>query len=163
MVHFKDRSSRRPIYVYDKLYFLKGSYTIRITQWSRQIIHRKRLFKELNMLLQERLTFLKTMFDRPTKRKLFPDQSRYAENIVGPDWFLPVRSDIFRYVCFTLLVLFCWFLFFLNPFPNRVRVMVFNATFNNISAISWQSVLLVEETVVPRENHWPAARHWQTL
>jgi hypothetical protein len=28
----------------------------------------------------------------------------------------------------------------------RVRVMVFNATFNNISAISWQSVLLVEET-----------------
>ena len=24
--------------------------------------------------------------------------------------------------------------------------MVFNATFNNISAISWQSVLLVEET-----------------
>ena len=28
----------------------------------------------------------------------------------------------------------------------RVRVMVFNATFNNISAISRQSVLLVEET-----------------
>jgi hypothetical protein len=38
-----------------------------------------------------------------------------------------------------------------------VRVMVFNATFNNISAILWQSVLLVEETGVPRENHWPAA------
>ena len=29
------------------------------------------------------------------------------------------------------------------------RFMVFNATFNNISVISWQSVLLVEETVVP--------------
>jgi len=27
--------------------------------------------------------------------------------------------------------------------------MVFNATFNNISAISWRSVLLVEETGVP--------------
>jgi len=26
--------------------------------------------------------------------------------------------------------------------------MVFNATFNNISAISWRSVLLVEETAV---------------
>jgi hypothetical protein len=26
------------------------------------------------------------------------------------------------------------------------RVMLFNATFNNISVISWQSVLLVEET-----------------
>ena len=31
--------------------------------------------------------------------------------------------------------------------------MVFMATFNNISAISWQSVLLVEETGVPGENH----------
>jgi hypothetical protein len=34
-----------------------------------------------------------------------------------------------------------------------VRVMEFNATFNNISVISWRSVLLVEETGVPRENH----------
>jgi hypothetical protein len=31
--------------------------------------------------------------------------------------------------------------------------MVFNATFNNISVISWWSVLLVEETRVPGENH----------
>jgi hypothetical protein len=37
--------------------------------------------------------------------------------------------------------------------------MVFNATFNNISVISWQSVLLVEETGVPGENH----RQGQTL
>jgi hypothetical protein len=29
--------------------------------------------------------------------------------------------------------------------------MLFNATFNNISAISWQSVLLVEETTVHGE------------
>jgi hypothetical protein len=28
-------------------------------------------------------------------------------------------------------------------------VMVFNGTFNNISIISWRSVLLVEETGVP--------------
>jgi hypothetical protein len=35
---------------------------------------------------------------------------------------------------------------------KRVRVMVFNATFNNISVISWQSVLLVGETGVPIEN-----------
>jgi len=34
-----------------------------------------------------------------------------------------------------------------------VMSMVFNATFNNISVISWRSVLLVEETGVPRENH----------
>jgi hypothetical protein len=30
---------------------------------------------------------------------------------------------------------------------------VFNATFNNISAISWRPVLEVEEAGVPRENH----------
>jgi hypothetical protein len=34
--------------------------------------------------------------------------------------------------------------------------MVFNTTFNNILAISWQSVLLVKETRVPGENHWSA-------
>jgi hypothetical protein len=41
--------------------------------------------------------------------------------------------------------------------------MVFNATFNNISVISWRSVLLVEETGVPGENHRPVASHRQTL
>ena len=41
--------------------------------------------------------------------------------------------------------------------------MVFNATFNNISVISWWSVLLVEETGVPEENHQPVASHWQIL
>jgi hypothetical protein len=37
--------------------------------------------------------------------------------------------------------------------------MVFNTTFNNISVISWRSVLLVEETRVPWENHRPVASH----
>jgi hypothetical protein len=41
--------------------------------------------------------------------------------------------------------------------------MVFNATFNNISVILWQSVLLEEETGVPGENHRLVASHWQTL
>ena len=41
--------------------------------------------------------------------------------------------------------------------------MMFNATSNNISAISWRSVLLVEETGVPGENHRLAASHSQTL
>ena len=38
-----------------------------------------------------------------------------------------------------------------------VWYMVFNATFNNISVISWRSVLLVEETGGPGENHRPVA------
>ena len=41
----------------------------------------------------------------------------------------------------------------------RVRVMVLNATFNNISAISWRSVLLVEETGVSGENHRLVVSH----
>jgi hypothetical protein len=45
----------------------------------------------------------------------------------------------------------------------RVSVIVLNATVNNISVISWRSVLLMQETGVPRENHRPAVSHWQTL
>ena len=41
-----------------------------------------------------------------------------------------------------------------------VRLKVFDATFNNISAISWRSDLFVEKT---RETHQPAASRWQTL
>jgi hypothetical protein len=38
-------------------------------------------------------------------------------------------------------------------------VMVFNATFNNISVISWQSVLLVEETGVYGKKQQTVASH----
>jgi len=41
--------------------------------------------------------------------------------------------------------------------------MVFNATFNTILAISWRSVLLMEEPGVAGENHRPVASQWQTL
>ena len=40
--------------------------------------------------------------------------------------------------------------------------MMFNATFNTISVISWRSVLLVEETGGPGENHRLVASEWQT-
>jgi hypothetical protein len=49
---------------------------------------------------------------------------------------------------------------FTNDRPYRVKLMIFNATFNNISEISWRSVLLVEET---GENHRPVASHCLTL
>ena len=42
-------------------------------------------------------------------------------------------------------------------------VTSFSSIFNNISVISWRSVLLVEETEVTGENHQPVASHWQTL
>jgi hypothetical protein len=37
--------------------------------------------------------------------------------------------------------------------------MVFNVTFNNISVISWRSVLLVKETGVPGENYRPVGNN----
>jgi hypothetical protein len=45
-----------------------------------------------------------------------------------------------------LLFDFIWFWF-----------LVFNATFSNISAISWRPVLVVEEAGLPAENHRPWA------
>jgi hypothetical protein len=52
--------------------------------------------------------------------------------------------------------------FISNVFTGHISTyidgfMVFNATFNNILVISWQSVLLVEETGIPGDNHRPAA------
>jgi hypothetical protein len=40
-----------------------------------------------------------------------------------------------------------------TAYDHLNNVMVFNTTFNNISAISWPSVLLVEETGVPVSSH----------
>ena len=42
---------------------------------------------------------------------------------------------------------------FMTLLKVRTIVMVLNATFNNISAIKWRTVLLVEETGVPGEKH----------
>jgi hypothetical protein len=41
--------------------------------------------------------------------------------------------------------------------------VVLGTTLNNISVILWQSILLVEQTGVPGENHRSVASHWQTL
>jgi len=50
-----------------------------------------------------------------------------------------------------------------GQFKEMVLAMVFKATFNNISIISWWSVLLVEETRVPGENHRNLKKNWYPL
>ena len=50
----------------------------------------------------------------------------------------------------------------IESFQFKVEVILFilfvlNATFSNISAISWRPVLVVEEAGVPGENHRPWA------
>ena len=49
---------------------------------------------------------------------------------------------------------------FLHGTSGYNWLLVLNATFNNFSAMSWRSVLLVEET---GENHQSVASHWQSL
>ena len=46
---------------------------------------------------------------------------------------------------------------------RAMAMMVLDATFDNISVLSWRSALLVEETGVLGENQRPVASHWQTL
>ena len=60
-----------------------------------------------------------------------------------------LKSEIYKEIVF----------FYIHSFILFVCLMVFSATFNNISVISWRSVLLVEETGVPGENHRPVASH----
>jgi hypothetical protein len=38
--------------------------------------------------------------------------------------------------------------------------LVFNATFNNSSSLSWRPVLVVDKVGVPVENHRPWASNW---
>ena len=87
-------------------------------------------------------------------------------------WFLGIiiYSITHSKVCYlNNIIYFCWTAVVAewhekNSQYNRIGwFMVFNATFNNISVISWWSVLLVKETGVSGENHWPVTSHWQTF
>jgi hypothetical protein len=74
-----------------------------------------------------------------------------------------------RVGCFILCSWYCFLYIDNNSSSNdkkiivyrilNVGLMVLNATFNNISVISWWSVLLVEETGVTGENHRHAVCH----
>ena len=46
---------------------------------------------------------------------------------------------------------------------DLIWILVFNATFSSISAISWRPVLFLEKTGVPKENHRPWSSNWYTL
>ena len=67
-----------------------------------------------------------------------------------------IVSSLCLLTIISLLVYLCFCSFVYLGYEG---IMMFNATFNNISAISRQSILLVEET---GEHHSPAASHWHT-
>ena len=79
---------------------------------------------------------------------MFSSTSQRSKNKILLGWLLPPK----------LLMLgesfsISWYI--LCGYKIRFRFIAFNATFNNISVLSWQSVLLVEETRVQGENHRP--------
>jgi hypothetical protein len=49
------------------------------------------------------------------------------------------------------------------PYGSGGCVMVLNATFKNISVVSWRSLYWWRKTWVPRKNHRPVTSHWQTF
>ena len=51
----------------------------------------------------------------------------------------------------------------IGSYKSNYHTITNYSTFNNISVISSRSVLLVEETGVPGENHRTDASHWQNL
>jgi len=71
----------------------------------------------------------------------------------------PIKKAYENTAHLDIVSLFIWFLLFVCLFVWWCLMPLSN----NISAISWRSVLLVEETVGPGENHRPVASHWQTL
>jgi len=80
---------------------------------------------------------------------------------------LKLRHGLFQLGWLYLTIFSCIIFHFLRVLKytlyRGVRVIVCNSTFNNISVILWLSVLLVGETGVLGENHWPATSQWQTL
>ena len=75
-------------------------------------------------------------------------------------WWLIILIHSFKanfelYIC-------CLFVYYSDTiWVGFALVVLFNATFNNISVILWWSVLLVKATGVPWENHRPVASLWQ--
>ena len=78
----------------------------------------------------------------PSKRFTVGNMEQIAGLIMQPIYIRNKLVSNFYFLSFNFILV-------------RSRVMVFNATFNNISVISWRSALLVEEAGVPGENHRP--------
>jgi hypothetical protein len=91
----------------------------------------------------------------------------FAENLTIKDWLMDLNEISRRCWIFdktrmtqvsnTIVVKILIFISFWVC--QQCRIMVFNATLDNISVISWWSVLLVEDT---GENHRPVVTHLET-
>jgi hypothetical protein len=101
----------------------------------------------VNINMQEKVwLFVKKMLTSLTKERNFYRFAKRSNICTTRE-----RTNISQMKCS------CTKIFFTGP--KWFGLWGFNATFNNISAISWLLVLLVEETGIPRENPRPVASH----
>ena len=115
---------------------------------------------------------IKTMTRKKVHRSMIiPSLKKEFEFVNWPSWnSFPFFFSLFFLVFFPDIWVSEWLLFnakwaYFQPYHSTLNwgAMGFNYIFNNISAISWRTALLMEETWVHRETHQSAARHWQTL
>ena len=92
------------------------------------------------------------MFYVPSKKEMKSNYLSFCENLTKAymNWLIWLYQPRYSWIIQSLLV-------------YGLGLWCFITFFNNISVISWQSVLLVEENGIPEENHRPVASHWQTL
>ena len=97
--------------------------------------------------------FLKLLVENflfPIFRMLLPQNVSFW-NLLLPAWSR-VETSYYHHLAFIVVQK----LFLCRSVNQDV---VFSVTFNNISVISWRSVLLVEEIGITEENNRPAASH----
>jgi hypothetical protein len=81
----------------------------------------------------------------------FIRQNTFKEVILHEKICVLTEKNYIQLTSYCFCVEILWFLCLF------VCLMVFKATFNNISVLSWRLILLVEETGGPGENHRPVA------
>jgi hypothetical protein len=129
----------QPFYDTVYLWFMKGSIFILVSSIAN---HNKRLLKMTSRNIAG-----------TTHAKLSP--INYKKGALDSQPQVIKFTSCLPMIGRTAFVSFTWFLIVSNPRLSTLEsidliwFIVFNATFSNISAISWRSVLVVEEAGVP--------------
>jgi hypothetical protein len=93
------------------------------------------------------------VYDGWTDRRQTPSDGKCSHG------FSPGELKRVHSTC-NVLVVFSQTLFHSVIINRLIDFWCFNATFSNISAISWRPVLVMEEAGVLGENHRPWASNW---
>ena len=84
-------------------------------------------------------------------RRVFSSFYNITQIVIYIQWPCYCTVHVYINICLLISVL----LLEIQLIRIWIWILVFNITFNNISAISWWPILVVEEAGVPGENHRP--------